>query len=52
MKVSENNSVDFKNLHGETDMNSIDLDNDSFSSHSYKNSFPFLPGMINIQSIN
>jgi hypothetical protein len=55
MKVSQNNFIDFKNLLTRADMNNIDIDNDSFSSLSslsYKNSFPFLPNKINLQSIN
>ena len=52
MKVSENNFIDFKNLVDKTDMNNIDIDNDSFSSHSYKNPFPFLPCKINLHSTN
>ena len=53
MKVTENNSIDFKNLLDRTDMKSIDIDNDSsFSSHSYKNSFPFLPDKVNLKSNN
>ena len=52
MKVSENISFDFKSLLDRTDMNNIDIDNNSFSSCSYENSIPLLPNKINLQSIN
>ena len=52
MKVSENNFIALENLLDRTDINNIDIDNVSFSSHSYKNFSPFLPSKINLQSIN
>ena len=52
MKDLENIPIDFKNLLDKTNVNNNDIDDDSSSSHSYKNSFTFFPSKINLQSIN
>ena len=52
MKDLENIPIDFKNLLDKTNVDNNDIDDDSSSSHSYKNSFTFFPSKINLQSIN
>ena len=52
MKVPEKNSIDFKNILELADFNNIEIENDSFSSYSFKNSFPFFSNKIIFQSNN
>ena len=52
MKDLENIPIDFKNLLDKTNVDNNDIDDDSSSCHSYKNSFTFFPSKINLQSIN
>jgi hypothetical protein len=52
MKVQEKNFIDFKNIFEKIDINNIELDNDTLSNDSYRNSFPFYSNNINLQSID
>ena len=52
MKVQEKNSINFKNIFERIDINNIEIDNDTLSNDSYKNSFPFYSNNINLQSID
>ena len=52
MKVQEKNSINLKNFLERIDINNIEIDNDTLSNDSYKNSFPFYSNNINLQSID
>ena len=52
MKVQEKNSINFKNIFERIDINNIEIDNDTLSNDSYRNSFPFYSNNINLQSID
>ena len=52
MKVQEKNSINLKNFLERIDINNIEIDNDTLSNDSYRNSFPFYSNNINLQSID
>jgi hypothetical protein len=52
MKVHENKPINFKNIIERTELNNIELENDSLCNNSYKNSSSFFSNIANLQSLN